>query len=492
MKTSLARLAEDRVHLGTLLAIVAAGAALRLFFVSQPMHWDESHSFLSFATRPFFVALSDYSIPNNHLFHTLLVRICYLALGNHPWVIRLPALLAGIAIVPACYAATRMLYGPPAALIAAALSVTSYPLVFYSANARGYTLVGLCFLCALILGASLLSHGDGRLWALLAAVLALGIYTVPIMLYPLCALMLWMAITLLIVQRPGGSRRASLRNLFLTLAGALSLALALYSPALIVSGWRRVFANPYVAPHPWPDFVRALPASLAATYSNWSTDVPTVVAWGLAGAGLAALVFHRRLSRQPVPIAMAAVAAILPALIIQRVAPPPRVWATLNSLYLMLSAAGLAFVLRPLESRLGSCRPLFYPAASLILCVWIGFNVIHTQAVYHSPETGTFLDAEAVAVGLRPVLHHRDCVRTNLWPSYWPLRYYFLNHEVPVRYLDEPPSACGRLVLVVQRWGTRSVDSILAEAHWPEAEFGPPREIGRCGTTLVYEMQRLD
>ncbi|MBW8770208.1 MAG: hypothetical protein JF589_10660, partial [Gemmatimonadetes bacterium] len=54
-----------------LLGVVAL--AIRLAHVRQTMRHDEAYTYLHYARAPLSVALSDYTYPNNHLFHTLLV-----------------------------------------------------------------------------------------------------------------------------------------------------------------------------------------------------------------------------------------------------------------------------------------------------------------------------------------------------------------------------------------------------------------------------------
>src|SRR5947208_10834051 len=57
---------EDRPHLAALGAILLWAVVLRLVYINGPMRWDESDTFLSFASRPLFVGLTYYT-PNNHL-----------------------------------------------------------------------------------------------------------------------------------------------------------------------------------------------------------------------------------------------------------------------------------------------------------------------------------------------------------------------------------------------------------------------------------------
>ena len=117
------------------------------------MQLDEAYTYNEYASKPVLDGLSWYTLPNNHLLNTLLIHVATVVLGNEPWVVRLGALAAGLGLIPAIYALTRRLCGPPEGLLAAALVAASEPLIDYSTNARGYTLVALV---------TVLAGGDGR------------------------------------------------------------------------------------------------------------------------------------------------------------------------------------------------------------------------------------------------------------------------------------------------------------------------------------------
>ena len=190
-------------------------AALRIPLLTQPMRYDEAITFVEYASRPFYVALSFYNTPNNHVFHTLLVRLAYLALGNHPWVLRLPALLAGLFLVPTTYAAARSLYGNRSALLAAALVASSSMLIEDSTNARGYEIVCLLFMIMIPAGGYALRFRNWAAWLLLAVVSALGFYTIPIMLYPFGGLVVWLLLSIAVGDaQPEGrcARRRPIRR----------------------------------------------------------------------------------------------------------------------------------------------------------------------------------------------------------------------------------------------------------------------------------------
>src|SRR5207302_7320619 len=130
----------------TLLAV-----AVRIPFLSQPMRYDEALTFNEFASRPLYYGLSFYPDPNNHLLNTLLMHGAFAVLGNQPWILRLPACLAGVLLAPATYTLARLLFGSGAAVLSATLVAVSSYLVEYSTNARGYTLQALSFVVLLAL-----------------------------------------------------------------------------------------------------------------------------------------------------------------------------------------------------------------------------------------------------------------------------------------------------------------------------------------------------
>jgi predicted membrane-bound mannosyltransferase len=145
-------------------AVLLAGALLiRLLYIRQPIRHDEAYTYLYFAAQPLGSALSDYSVPNNHLFHTLLVKAVTSVLGGSLPAIRLSAFVAGLLIVPAVYLVTRRLGGDRGASLLAMAPAAVWPeLVHYSTNARGYSIVALAFLLLIMLGDEMVERDTRR------------------------------------------------------------------------------------------------------------------------------------------------------------------------------------------------------------------------------------------------------------------------------------------------------------------------------------------
>ncbi len=97
-------------------------------------------------------------------------------LGDGELAVRLPALVAGIALVPAVAWLARELFDRRTATIAAALAAVMPVLVWYSQDASGYELVALFGTLALTGAVRAGRGGDARDWALHAVAASLAVW----------------------------------------------------------------------------------------------------------------------------------------------------------------------------------------------------------------------------------------------------------------------------------------------------------------------------
>jgi len=107
--------------------------------VVAPITFDEAYTYLRFARQPVAGILSDYSFPNNHILHTLLVKASYLTFGDAPWALRLPGWIGGAALLLGLFAIAR--HTPLRLSGAVVVAACFLPIVIdYNALARGYSL----------------------------------------------------------------------------------------------------------------------------------------------------------------------------------------------------------------------------------------------------------------------------------------------------------------------------------------------------------------
>ncbi len=310
----------SRLEIGVLLTIFGFGLFNRLVLLPAPMQYDEAYTFMAFARRPFWDVISDYELPNNHVFHTILVRISYLLFGNSPEAIRLPALIAGLLVIPLIYLVARRLYNRETGWMAAGL-VAFWPLATtFSVNARGYSLLMVFTLVLLGLASYLVEKRNIAGWLAFMLVSALGFFTVPVMLYSFGTVMVWMGLTAWTNRAHLAYRgRQFLKYFVFGGIGTLALTGIFYAPVIYRSGWRALFANPFIQSFSWNEFWNKLTSEWAENfYLAWTANISQPVVW-LMLVGLAAgLIFHKKISTHKVPVLAVMLAWVIAMVIIQR------------------------------------------------------------------------------------------------------------------------------------------------------------------------------
>lgn len=237
----------------TLIALI-----LRLFSINRPIGYDEAYTFIYFASKHFKYILADYHAPNNHILNSLLIGISYRILGSHIWIVRLPALIASVLSVPAVYFAVRRFFSLNQALAASAVLAVYPSFVHSTANGRGYMLVILfSFVLANIAGLLVKKQTSVSLLAY-AITGALGFYSIPIFLYPMAGISLWVAVTHLTGNEPW---RQKISRLALFLGACIVsglLTFILYSPVIIFgTGLDSILHNEIVQSRSWSYFVES-------------------------------------------------------------------------------------------------------------------------------------------------------------------------------------------------------------------------------------------
>ncbi len=466
--------AESRVYLLALLAITAVGVALRLHEISKPMGLDEAYTYIYFASRPLWDGLSNYALPNNHLFHTLLVHVSTGLLGNAPWTVRLPAFAAGVLMIPATYIAARALYNHHAAILAAAAVAIARPLITYSTNARGYTLVGLFFLLLLALAVYLRHRRNSAGWALFALFTTLGFYTVPIMLYPFGIVALWLFLTICVESR-GQQRLLLIRNLVVASVAAGVATLVLYLPAIERSGLHAVIGNQWVASLTLAQFTTGFPGFLNTIRQEWNAFVvPAIVQLVLIGFIVGALWYALR-GRFRVPLLAVAVVWIGATMAVQRVLPFSRVFLFLLPLGLMIACAGWVAFLEWLPR--GPRTALVIAGASALIA-WGAPIALHNSTAPVSDG-----DMEPMAAYLQTQLRPGDKATIVLVEP--NLEYYFRLHEYNVSYL-RANNAATRVFVIVNRAARQNPDYVLTSGRINPAGFGLPHLLASFGNFDIY------
>ncbi|MFA5032827.1 MAG: glycosyltransferase family 39 protein [bacterium] len=479
---------ENKIHLCTLFIILFVGITVRLIFLFQPIRYDEAFTFLNYASRPLYIGLSNYSFPNNHLFHTFWVHISWLLFGNKLWSIRLPALLAGIAVIPVSYITIRLIYNKYAALLTVSIIAVSSILIEFSTNARGYSIIVLIFLLILTFGTHLKKDRQASGWLFFAALSALGFYTIPTMLYSVGIVIVWLFLSI-IYENTKLSRTIILKKLFFSIVGIVIFTIILYTPVFIVSGVDTLISNSFVTPKIWTYFITNLLPSFHSVWLQWNRDIPTILGFILVVGFFISLIFHRQLTTHHIPVVLAIILWCVPILLLQRVVPYERIWIFLLPLYLGFASAGLSYpILKIIKSN--HYKHIIFSIAALTLSIGLSINVIRTKSVYYSEDTGTLRDAKAITIFLKEKLNVNDKV-LGICPSSAPLMYYFKLYNIPLNYLTPLDLNSSTHILIIVNKPTQTLESVLRESKISLNKYSSPKLIKQYKFAILYEMNRL-
>lgn len=489
-----------------LAVLTAAGAVMRAVWLDHPMRYDESWGFVQYILPRDLVACLFYSAPNNHVLHTLLVAVASAIGGDGPVALRMPAFLAGVALIPAAAHLATVLSGRRlAGLLTAAFVASSGILVEYSVNGRGYSLV---YLAAVLLTErtarivrDVRPRGPWVVWALVATV---GMITIPLMLYPMVVLAVVIVLQAFLGPADAAARRLTLRRLGATLAGTVALAGLLYLPVVHVtgraitqgdavaraspvavygSGLHALIANPFVAPKTLSQAAAGLTVIAGETVAIMRRDM-SWIGWILVALGLVAAVLAGVRQRRVLfllPLLLPVVLVVLA--LAQRVVPFTRAW--LFALPVFLAVASCGLVRWAWGSPPGRLRGLAVAAVTLAVVAATGHAAWRVQGLDHLVSADIFrvvnrgdiclLDARAIVTdGLELADGHTDLAWAYELPYWPPLAYYMVTLSSSSRhFVPYMLPACRRALMVVPSGQT--LEGILGYCPQLAAEYGQIR-----------------
>jgi len=488
----LATIREDRKregvwHLVILAFVICSALGLRLLYVGLPIRYDEATTYMEYASKPIPVLLSYYSSPNNHIFHSLLVHASTWLFGNDVWAIRLPAILAGWLIVPASYLSFRLLYDNRVGLAAAALTAVCPALVEFSVNARGYTLATLFFMILLALMAHLHEKHNPAGWVLVCLFSALGLWTIPVMAFPVAVACAWW-----LLSPPPGQRFLSwprVKPLFLAMAIGAFLTAILYIPVVLGSGWEMLWSASGAANRESIHqlMVNALIAPWDLTTRYW----PGILAIALGGLALLGFLAHWVIPHRGAWIGFALIAGSYLVLFVFRSNPFVRVWLFATPVILGICAVGLTWLLQRLDFI--SHSKIAFGAAIVMLICGLGFITALSPGISTSEEGSTLRHGSDIAKRIALQWQSGDTVLTAC-PVDEPLAYHFKRQGLPVApvfaLLIGGLEHANRIWVVSKHPFGPSLDDLLKFAGPQVKDFAPPVVMERFPQATLFLMQK--
>jgi mannosyltransferase len=229
----------EREPWAALLALTALAALLRAIGSNSGLWLDEIITLVESVRHPVAQIVTVFPGNNQHTLYSVLAHGSIASFGEHPWSLRLPALVFGILSPAALYLFARELTSRSEALLSALLMAASYHGVWFSQNARGYSALAFFALVASWLLLRGLSRGRTGDIVGYGIACALGAYTHLTMTFLVLGHAVACAVRLGLPRDRAAVSHWRLPMLGFALAGAFTVAL--YAPLLL--DVRRFFLN---------------------------------------------------------------------------------------------------------------------------------------------------------------------------------------------------------------------------------------------------------
>lgn len=409
---------------GVLFATVGA-CVVRAYFLDQPMRYDESWTYLLYVNQSW-LAVFNYSAPNNHVLNSILIKIFTTIWGGHPEVIRLPAFIFGIAAVPLGYVLGKKLngFGYFAALV---LAIFPY-LILFSTNARGYA--GLVFftLLFLIVGYEYTQKKNKRMLFYLALISALGTLNLPIMIYPVFCGTLWVVYLL----KNSKYKNTEIIKFYIFPFSTYYLALTaifylpvLYSTIVLNVGYANaiqlIFNNDYIQLQKDGDFYHSAKYHLLYSALALLRGIPTSVVLLLCALTLIGL-WADILKKRFVLVALAASVflGLAGIFLVGQNIPYVRTWIFIIPIIVLLADRGFIYIL-------GLITPIAQKALiSLLTVSTVIFMLflVNKNNIPTFPDTGVFIDGKVLGLKLAQLMGPGDEAFVNQIPADRPITFY--------------------------------------------------------------------
>lgn len=396
-------------------ATIACAAALRVYGLGSPLWYDEIVTLVESARLPLRGILSYFPDVNVHPLYNLLAHVSLETFGESAWALRVPACAFGVASVWMAYVLGARLISRAEAWAGAAILTVSYQHVWFSQNARGYTLMGFFALASTYF---LLRAGESKrfsdyAWYVLAC--AAGVYTHLTMMFVVAGHFLVIAGGKAVGWRE--TRDQDFRALLLAWTAAGVLILGLYAPYL-----------PQVLAH----FDRAEPKQ-AAQFATGRWAVAEVLRNVVSGSGVigalvtalaAAAGALSLVRRRPLAVALLVMPAIVAATVIVALGQPmrPRFFFFVAGAVAIFAGCGVG-VLAGRLARPGQSSTAFVVGGAMLL---VAFSAVGLARNYRVPKQDfdgavRYLEDEAAS----------GTVIAAAGPGCYPIERYYLKADWP-------------------------------------------------------------
>lgn len=446
-------LALDKAYQIALGMIFVVGLINRILLLDDPIVGDEAWTYIDYVSKSFLEIISQNYVTNNHILHSLLASGAMKIFGDSLLAMRFPAFVAGVLILPVGFITAFRFFGKETALITTALLAVSAPLIYYSAVARGYSIMILATLGLLLAGDRLLQSGQPAAWFIWIISAVVGLYTVPTMLYPVGGISLWMFWAF--CRQSGSQQQINLRRLIGASLIIILLTIGLYMPVIIVSGLDGAMAIQSVQPISWFEFIRILPMGIFGIsfylHNGFSFFLSAILLLGFLLNYFGSPPKENNQIIMAIPLFLAGWIIIVSLLYPMNLLRFFRTWLFILPLYLMIAVNWWIVYLKK--------KPTFYSKRFLMLIV--GFTI--SLSIFSKQYSSFRLVRSSLGIPHAANILEEELTKDDIviaeFENYYAIKYYFLRKNIQHNVIDglkywQPPIPPGRIFLLFPNAGT--------------------------------------
>lgn len=334
-----------RIEARMFFLIFVAGTVLRAIQLGIPLRYDEAYTIIMWGRSDLFYAISNYHLPNNHVFHTILVNLIFHNIGKAVPLLRLPVFVSGCLLIVSVWLLGKTFYNNVIALLAAGFTAFAPYLVYYSVNARGYEIQTL--FTVITVGLAVYSRRKNNIfsWFLLIFFSGLNFYTLPTSLYPFGGICIWLFLKVIFFQKDSPVWRCRMHLFKYLIFMGLSVSVftfMLYLPIIRYSGFRSLFGNGFIQPLQGSVFWNTAFSRVMDNIKAFSGTLPEIVLWCI-GLGIILSVFlFKNNSREKISYGLSVVLWMALIIYFQKSELLPRFFIFLHPFLLLFAASGLS------------------------------------------------------------------------------------------------------------------------------------------------------
>lgn len=212
-----------------LLGFLLLQCIILLVIVSKiAVHYDEWYSYRNFSSQKLSTIISFYFTSNNHVFYNVLSHFFVALPGPLQLLMRLTSLLATLCGTWYLFKLCKIYSTETATWLVVILYSSTYNVLLYAAQARGYGLLNFFTILSIYHAAQFNFTVNSKRKIYFVIVQALGLYTVPTFIYCIIPIYIF-----LIFNVPRTNFRKGILNLSSVGIAAATLTLLLYLPILL-------------------------------------------------------------------------------------------------------------------------------------------------------------------------------------------------------------------------------------------------------------------